>query len=84
MDLALQYRDKRGVNTCVELFGVPRSSYFNRKAAEQRPPSSADNMVHDALRKIIAVHPAWGWRRLQAELFEAHGIQVGTSGSSGS
>jgi putative transposase len=76
MDLVDQYRDKHGVNTCVKLFGVPRSSYFNRKAAEQRPPSSADDVVHDALRKIIAVHPAYGWRRLQAELFEVHGIQV--------
>jgi hypothetical protein len=63
---------------------VPRSSYFNRKSARQKPSSSVDDVVHDALRKIIAVHPAYGWQRLQAELFEVHGIRVGTSGSSGS
>lgn len=54
--------------------GLPRSSYFDRRRAA--PQAERDAPLLAAIRRIIAEHPAYGWRRLQAELFEVDGLVV--------
>ena len=76
MALVDEHRDELGVNVCLELFSVPRSSYYTREADEPGAVARRDDLVYAALQQVVAAHPAYGWRRLQVELFEGHGIWV--------
>lgn len=67
-------REEHGLNRCLSACGLPRSSYFDRRNAA--PQAERDAPVIAAIRRIIADNPSYGWRRLQAELFEVDGLVV--------
>jgi len=74
IQLVDEHGSELGVNRCLAALGVPRSTYFARKRAVSQV--ERDAAVYDSLRRIIGEHPAYGWRRLQAELFEVDGLVV--------
>lgn len=82
IDFVDQHRQRHGLNTSLSAIGLPRSSYYRHqrtlaaRQADNDPVAPADGPLVAAIRKIIAEHPGYGWRRLQSELAHVHGLEV--------
>lgn len=74
MQMVDAVREEYGLNRSLSALAVPRSSYFAR--GQRIPQPERDAEVLTAVRRIIGEHPAYGWRRLQAELFEVDELVV--------
>ena len=69
-----QHRAEYGLARCLAAMGIHKSTWFARQHAQS--PEDRDVVVLKALKSVLREHPGYGWRRLQAELLEEHGIRV--------
>lgn len=67
-----------GVATCCRLIGLARSSYY----AKVNQPNQEDRFIakyqhlKNLIKQIIENNPAYGFRRIQAELKDKHQIKI--------
>lgn len=74
MELVDQHVRDLGLNRSLHLFGVAKSSHYARKKRGGLP--CRDTEVKQAVLKVIEENPAYGWRRIQAELADRYDLVV--------
>lgn len=67
MQLIQTWKDRQGLNRCLRLVGLPKSTWYARQKTSEEP-SAEEKQLREQLRVIIRAHPGYGWRKLQAEL----------------
>jgi len=74
MDLVEEHAKEHGLNRCLRIFSVPKSSQYARIRRRAQP--RRDERLHQAIGEVIAANPGYGWRRIQPELVDTHGLHV--------
>jgi hypothetical protein len=65
------------VSRFCALIGIPRRTYYSRRAAPGAPPAApTQHRIDEPLGELRARHPDWGARRLWRGLTELYGLDV--------
>lgn len=59
-----------------ELTGIPRRTYYTRRATPGGHAAPAQTRIAGALEQVAANHPEWGARRVWRQLVEVEGLDV--------
>jgi len=69
MEFVKQYHSDYGLNSCLRIVGLAKSSwYYHRNKACQGSPSRQDQQIKDQIIEIIGEFGGYGWRKITAEL----------------
>jgi len=60
-----RFKTKYGLNKCLAALGVAKSSYYHH---QRKVEKTGDEDMRQLILKIIKAHPAYGYRRIGAEL----------------
>lgn len=67
--LVARQRKRHGLNRCLRVVGLAKSSwYYRRSASTGRRRSADERWLKDQLVAIIGEYPHYGWRKLTAEV----------------
>lgn len=69
MELVATWKDDYGLNRCLEMVGLSKSSWYYHQARSSEPVlTSSDQHLKRLLLEIIQDHPGYGWRKLTPEV----------------
>ena len=71
--LVERHREEYGLNRCLRALSLSKSTWHRHK----RPKvSTKDEGLKEKVLEVVEEHPAYGYRRIQAELAAHHGLKV--------
>ena len=62
MNLVDTYKDTHGLNACLNVFSLVKSTFYHRKQREKR--GDPDKRIKAILLDLVRQHPDYGYRRL--------------------
>lgn len=74
--LTQTWSGSHGLNCCLRVVGLAKSSWYSHLQSEGGVPSEADQWLKDQLVEIIGEYPYYGWRKLTAEVRERTGRKI--------
>ena len=81
LELVERHREEYGLNRCLKLVGVSKSTWHRRmRRREESKREARDRRLKGAVIQIVKEHPAYGYRRILVELLESFGPASITSG----
>jgi putative transposase len=66
--LILTWKDSHGLNRCLRVVGLAKSSWYDHQRSQRHGLSAADQWLKAQLVAILSESPAYGWRKLTAEV----------------
>lgn len=70
------WKVSHGLNCCLRVVGLAKSSWYDHQQSKQQPPSEADQWLKEQLVEIIGEYPCYGWRKLTAEVRDRTGRKI--------
>lgn len=74
--LTATWKGTHGLNRCLRVVGLAKSSWYAHQQAAEEAPSAADHWLKAQLLDIIGDFPYYGWRKLTAEVRERTGERI--------
>jgi transposase len=75
--LVERHREEHGLNRCLKLVGVSKSTWHRRMRRRGESKQQArDRRLKGPVIQIVKEHPAYGYRRMVAELLDAFSLRV--------
>ena len=74
LELVERYRGKYGLNRCLSALGVSKSTWHRYRNRSE--VSREDEELKRKVLEVVKEHPAYGYRRIKAELADRYGVVV--------
>ena len=74
--LTTAWKGTHGLNRCLRVVGLAKSSWYGHLTSDEKAPSEADQCLKDQLVEIIGDSPYYGWRKLTAEVRDRTGQAI--------
>ena len=72
--LVERHREEYGLNRCLRALSLSKSTWHRHRCRSE--VSQADAELKEKVLEVVEEHPAYGYRRIQAELAAHHGLKV--------
>jgi putative transposase len=66
--LTRTWKDSHGLNRCLRVVGLAKSSWYDHQRSQRHGLSAVDQWLKAQLVAILGESPAYGWRKLTAEV----------------